>query len=370
MMREINIAKVITAKRKEKGITQDTLAEYIGVSKASVSKWETAQSYPDITLLPQLASYFNISIDELIGYLPQMTKEDIKKTYHRLAADFSRKPFEEVLAECREITKKYFACFPLLLQMAKLFLNHFMLTKEKEKQEALLQEIMDLCVRIKRESDDVWIAKQANSMEVVCRLLLKQPLEALELLDETMKPPISDNFLLSQVYQMTGNMEKAKSALQVSLYQHLRGLLGPAQSYLVLIADQPEKFAQALERFIQISKVFEVEKLDPNLMCLIYLAAAQGYSLQNNLENALKMLENYSHICTTSLLPYKLKGDDFFDFIEDWLKDYDIEAPRDEKTVKESILQSVAENPAFFPLHDEPKFKSIVDKLKSNLGGN
>lgn len=102
MMREISIAKAISANRKEKGITQDKLAEYVGVSKASVSKWETAQSYPDITLLPQLATYFNISIDELIGYLPQMTKKDIKKTYQRLAEDFSNKPFDDVVDQCRQ----------------------------------------------------------------------------------------------------------------------------------------------------------------------------------------------------------------------------------------------------------------------------
>jgi len=104
-------------------------------------------------------------------------------------------------------------------------------------------------------------------------------------------------------------------------------------------------------------------------MCLLYLAAAQGYTTQNNVENALKMLENYANICTTSLLPYKLKGDVFFDSIEDWLNDYDIEAPRDEKTIKESIVQSVAENPIFSPLHNESTYKSIVDKLKRNLGG-
>jgi Predicted transcriptional regulators len=83
-MKEINIAKMLVTKRKEKGITQDEIAAYIGVSKASVSKWETGQSYPDITFLPQLAAYFNISIDELMGYAPQMIKEDIKKLYHRI----------------------------------------------------------------------------------------------------------------------------------------------------------------------------------------------------------------------------------------------------------------------------------------------
>jgi transcriptional regulator with XRE-family HTH domain len=57
-VKELNIAKTIVSKRREKGITQDELAAYIGVSKASVSKWETGQSYPDILFLPQLAAYF------------------------------------------------------------------------------------------------------------------------------------------------------------------------------------------------------------------------------------------------------------------------------------------------------------------------
>ena len=84
-MNELNISKCIIQKRKEKGITQEKLAEYIGVSKASVSKWESRQSYPDILLLPELAAYFNVSIDELLGYSPQLTKEDIKKIYNKLS---------------------------------------------------------------------------------------------------------------------------------------------------------------------------------------------------------------------------------------------------------------------------------------------
>ena len=40
-LNELNIAKTLVLKRKEKGITQEELAAYIGVSKASVSKWET-----------------------------------------------------------------------------------------------------------------------------------------------------------------------------------------------------------------------------------------------------------------------------------------------------------------------------------------
>lgn len=364
-MREINISTVIAVKRKEKGVTQDELAEYIGVSKASVSKWETAQSYPDITLLPQLAAYFNISIDELIGYLPQMTAQDIRKTYHRLADDFGKKPFDQVLNECHVIIKKYFSCFPLLLKMAILLFNYCSLLKDKERQQALLQEVVDLCVRIKTESNDAHLAKQANSMEAMSRLSLGQPKQVLELLGENSIPISSDDMILASAYQMTGKIEKAKSVLQVSMYQHLISLIEAARSYLFFITDEPDKFEEALYRFIQLSDSFDMEGLNPNSLCQLYYFAAHGYSVLKNKEKALEMLNRFAYICTTSLLPFRMKGDNFFDCIEEWFRDADIDlqAPRDEKTVRNSILQSVVENSVFNILCDEPGYKSIIHKL-------
>lgn len=56
--------------RKEKGIAQQDLANVLGVSFQSVSKWETGITMPDITLLPSIAEYFNVSVDELLGIKP------------------------------------------------------------------------------------------------------------------------------------------------------------------------------------------------------------------------------------------------------------------------------------------------------------
>lgn len=57
---------VLKQLRKRKGISQETLAEFLGVSMQAVSKWECALSYPDIELLPILAEYFQVSIDFLL----------------------------------------------------------------------------------------------------------------------------------------------------------------------------------------------------------------------------------------------------------------------------------------------------------------
>lgn len=92
-MKEIRLGSVLIKNRHKRGITQDELAAYLGVSKAAVSKWETAMTYPDITLLPRLAAYFNISIDELMGYEPQMDKMEIRKCYLQFAEEFSMLSF-------------------------------------------------------------------------------------------------------------------------------------------------------------------------------------------------------------------------------------------------------------------------------------
>ena len=69
----------------------------MGVSKASVSKWETGNSYPDVVFLPQLAAYFNISLDELMGYEPQMTDKDIRALYTELIGEFAAKPLDVLI---------------------------------------------------------------------------------------------------------------------------------------------------------------------------------------------------------------------------------------------------------------------------------
>lgn len=56
--------------RRNKGIGQQDLADVLGVSFQSVSKWETGTTMPDISLLPSIAEYFNVSVDELLGLKP------------------------------------------------------------------------------------------------------------------------------------------------------------------------------------------------------------------------------------------------------------------------------------------------------------
>ena len=64
---DLKIGNVIRKLRAEHSVTQEELAAYLGISYQAVSKWETGATMPDIALLPRLAAFFGIRIDELFS---------------------------------------------------------------------------------------------------------------------------------------------------------------------------------------------------------------------------------------------------------------------------------------------------------------
>ncbi|MBQ3099969.1 MAG: helix-turn-helix domain-containing protein [Clostridia bacterium] len=83
----LNISSFIRQKRKDLRFTQDELANKLCVSKATISKWELAQCYPDITMLPNIAELFGCSIDELLGY--RNSKVDYLEKGKRILREFT-----------------------------------------------------------------------------------------------------------------------------------------------------------------------------------------------------------------------------------------------------------------------------------------
>ena len=76
--------------RALKNLTQEEVAEYLGITSQSVSKWERGESYPDITFLPALANIFETSIDLLVG-MDTIRAETARYDIHKKAVDYQRK---------------------------------------------------------------------------------------------------------------------------------------------------------------------------------------------------------------------------------------------------------------------------------------
>ena len=110
------MGQIIRRLRKERNLTQEELAEQLGVTFQAVSKWENAKAAPDVTFLPCMAEVFECSIDDLFSYLPKIKREDLSvlpgdsipdgmKKYvgdqikYQLDHDGSTNKFLEIIAE-------------------------------------------------------------------------------------------------------------------------------------------------------------------------------------------------------------------------------------------------------------------------------
>ncbi len=366
-MRTIQIGKVIAAHRKEKGITQEELANHLGVSKPAVSKWESEQSYPDILLLPELAAYFDITIDQLVGYEPQMTKEEIKKLYHRLAKDFVEKPFIQVYEECEGYIKKYFSCWELQYKMGQLLMNHSSAAGSKEESIQVIEKVRKLYERIEKNCEEVAMAKVALKMQAVCHLLLQQPEKAIEILESRKELPMPEEGILVKAYQMKGDHQKALEYLQGYTYMNLVNILSSATDYLTMYAGQPEKMKFYYELFLELGKLFEVEDLHPVMLLQMHLSAAMNYITMRNTEEALHALEQYTELLLKSNHgEFSLHGNRIFDVVDQYLVNVieETELPRSSKAVWKDLINLILHNPMFETLENEERFIHMKKKVE------
>jgi len=75
--------------RIAKDLTQEEVAEFLGITAQSVSKWERGESYPDITFLPALANIFETSVDLLIG-MDAIRAEETRYNIHKAAVEYQK----------------------------------------------------------------------------------------------------------------------------------------------------------------------------------------------------------------------------------------------------------------------------------------
>ncbi len=102
----IHLSEKIRALRKNKNISQEVLANYLGVSFQAVSKWEKGETLPDVTLIPAIACFFEVSTDELFDFNRLETEQKVLKRCGEIAAYRNERP-EEAEKAYRDLLKQY-----------------------------------------------------------------------------------------------------------------------------------------------------------------------------------------------------------------------------------------------------------------------
>ena len=125
---QLNIGTKIRELRHRDGRTQDNLADALGVTAQAVSRWESGGSYPDMEIVPAIANYFHVSIDELFGYqdkreemiqnILQMSDKMLSQCTHFHQGSLSE-DFEEYIKTLRTAAEEFPNEPRILLQLAQ-----------------------------------------------------------------------------------------------------------------------------------------------------------------------------------------------------------------------------------------------------------
>ena len=364
-MKEIHIGEIITQKRKEKGITQEQLANFLNVSAPAVSKWESGKCYPDLTFLPLLSSFFQISIDELLGYQPFLSKEEIHEIYQTLCKDFTEKPFETVIESIEQYVKKYCACYELQFQMGVLLINHLEISPNRTESLEMARQIFQ---RVVAESRDVYIQKQAIHLKATCHMMAGDPQACIETLEPIYEPLIAPDPILAKSYAMCGDLKTAQIIAQGYMFQTACAMIDTGKLLTTLYTGDLDKI-QAWEKMIlQIGDALDFCTVHPAFMFQLYLSMAVVFAQEGEFTKALLYLEKSLDISYTKegFQPVRMQKSICFDELPQAFSrlNVSIDAPRDEMFIKESMKSLLKSEGMFGALKDEVRFQKILQKLE------
>lgn len=155
MESKIKIGEKIRLLRKKNDVTQDRLAEHLGVTPQAVSRWESGVCYPDMNYLPSIADYFSVTMDELLCYSGTQKAARVREYLEKVDSLLDHDRIREALELLRTATAEIPSDYALQLESARVLSLYAGLLEEgnggdraRAAMEAALTEAVSLCRRL------------------------------------------------------------------------------------------------------------------------------------------------------------------------------------------------------------------------------
>lgn len=148
---KLSLSENIARLRRERSMTQEQLAEALGVSFAAVSKWERGAATPELNLIAEMADLFEVSIDALIGY--RFRNNDRQTVIARLEGYFHDRDNEDIYADIEKSLKRYPNCFEIVHKSARLYQLRGLVQNKSEYAQRALSLYRQACMLIGQNTD-------------------------------------------------------------------------------------------------------------------------------------------------------------------------------------------------------------------------
>ena len=230
--------EIIRARRKEQNLTQDQLAEYLGVSAAAVSKWENDSTYPDITLLAPLARLLKTDLNTLLAFREEITEQEIGRIGNEVVKRVQEESYEAGFEMAMEKIREYPACDRLIGILA-LTLEGALMLRVVPKQEYYRNEIEKLYERA-AAGTDIQMQNQMKTM-LISRYLEREEYDRAQMLLDEMPDRTEDKrHLQARLWREREEPAKAAALLEEKLMSDVSGLFLTLMSLLEIAVEQQD----------------------------------------------------------------------------------------------------------------------------------
>lgn len=356
---ELCIGTTILAARRAKGLTQEALAELVGVSAAAVSKWETGASYPDITLLPPLARALGLTVDALLDFHPAPSDEELRAISERLRAVFDEQGFAAGQQEAEAALREYPSCGQLKIIVGGLYF-HFLSSalshadNPEQASEALIERCLALFEQGEAESEKENEKLGARLLRINTLTMLGRYDEAEALIDSLPeKQPVDTDVLRINLHLAQKRLDEAAQLSRKQLLTHVHEALS-ALMMLMTVARRQKDFAAAHRYWDTYRAVDELFSLDRSngLQLGILLAQDEG-----DTEQALDLFEQYIDARLTYTLDYR--ENPFFAGVQTH-----VPTANELAATHRLLLRAIREDAAYDPIRGEPRFQAALARLE------
>lgn len=352
-MEEMKLGARLIDLRRRKGLTQEQLAERLGVSASAVSKWETNSSYPDITMLCPLARALGTNVDTLLQFEENISDQDVMERLNAVLETAFAEGHEKAEESLLELLHQYPNSACLKFNAAVAWDSFYMFfpnagdeirNRWKEYKKKILLEL--------RASGEAayW---QSATLQLASMAIENGELSVGEnLLEELPKQHVEPAFTQASLYLKKEEPEEALKIIQKRLY----ALVSQVQTCLSFminpkILDDKERLLKILEVYRLVDDTFGLGHLYDGLYLEVYMRMGRY-------EEAANALVRYADVITGDvILPKKF-------LFEPGLE------PKDGKQAMSKELRSylvkALEDEQFAPLWDYPQAKEALEKIKND----
>lgn len=341
--------EVMRKYRKEQKLTQEQIANYLGVTAPAVNKWEKGISYPDITLLAPLARMLKTDIDTLLSFHEELTDIEINQFMREISAEISTKGYQETFEKASRVIREYPNCDKLILYSAQI-LNGYLIMKihDIQNKENYEKQIIAWFEQI-AFSENKELANMAIMSLSQNYITDGNYEEAQKLLNQI--PPVGFDKRVTQanLYTHQGLFDKAYEIHEGMLYQSANTVIASLMQIISLLCNQ-KQYDTAL-KYADLAEIV-AEKFDFGM----YIAASSKFTIFAEMkkeEECLDTLEQMINGINTMGYTKKSNLYQHMKFNED----------DGLGTMKDMIKKSFLQDEELEFLRKNVRFKSIISKL-------